>query len=179
MDRIVELLKQDPLRVQILEAVCALNLPQCYIAAGFVRNMVWDHLHDYIEPTNLNDIDVIYFKTNEAEHENSKSHQSLLQRRMPNMNWQVRNQAMMHTRNGDEPYRSTLDAMGFWPEKETAIAVRKTAQEVYEVISAFGVDSLWQLHVTYNPLRSLTVFEQRVTSKKWQTCWPKLQIITQ
>ena len=178
MNRIVELLEQDSLRLQILDAVYALNLPQCYVAAGFVRNMVWDHLHGYTEPTNLNDIDVIYFKANESEHENSKSHQSLLKRRMPNMNWQVKNQAVMHTRNGDEPYNSTLDAMGYWPEKETAIAVRKTAQGVYEVISAFGIDSLWKLHVTYNPLRSFQIFEQRVKSKKWQTCWPKLQIIT-
>jgi hypothetical protein len=178
MSRIVELLKQDPLRVQIIDAVCALNLPQCYVAAGFIRNMVWDHLHGYTEPTNLNDIDVIYFKSDEAEHENAKSHQSILKRRMPNMNWQVRNQALMHTRNGDEPYRSTLDAMGFWPEKETAIAVRKIEEGEYEVVSAFGTESLWQLQVTYNPRRLLTVFEQRVTSKKWLTCWPKLQVIT-
>ncbi|TOG44816.1 nitrate reductase, partial [Vibrio parahaemolyticus] len=40
MDKIVELIKQDPVRVEALKAVYQLALPQCYIAAGFVRNLV-------------------------------------------------------------------------------------------------------------------------------------------
>ncbi|MFW1065375.1 nitrate reductase, partial [Vibrio parahaemolyticus] len=35
MDRIVELIKQDPVRVKALKYVSKLGLPQCYIAAGF------------------------------------------------------------------------------------------------------------------------------------------------
>ena len=37
---IVTLIKQDPLRMQILDCVAQLGLPQCYVAAGFVRNLV-------------------------------------------------------------------------------------------------------------------------------------------
>ncbi|HCG9646579.1 TPA: nucleotidyltransferase family protein, partial [Vibrio parahaemolyticus] len=47
MDKIVELIKQDPLRVEALKVVSQLALPQCYIAAGFVRNLVWDSLHTF------------------------------------------------------------------------------------------------------------------------------------
>lgn len=61
MDKIVELIKQDPLRTEALYYVSLLGLPQCYIAAGFVRNLVWDALHDFKSPSPLNDIDVIYF----------------------------------------------------------------------------------------------------------------------
>ncbi|EJG0326734.1 nucleotidyltransferase family protein, partial [Vibrio parahaemolyticus] len=44
MDKIVELIKRDPIRTEALNHVSQLNLPQCYIAAGFVRNLVWDSL---------------------------------------------------------------------------------------------------------------------------------------
>ncbi len=49
-NHIVTLIKQDPLRMQVLDCVAQysqLDLPQCYVAAGFVRNLVWDHLHGY------------------------------------------------------------------------------------------------------------------------------------
>ncbi|CAH7108283.1 hypothetical protein VCHA54P496_10681 [Vibrio chagasii] len=59
--QIAALIEQDPLRTKILECVAQLDLPQCYVAAGFVRNLVWDHLHGFDNPTPLNDIDVIYF----------------------------------------------------------------------------------------------------------------------
>ncbi|MBF4328231.1 nitrate reductase, partial [Vibrio anguillarum] len=66
MDKIVELIKEDPIRVEALYHVSQLGLPQCYIAAGFVRNLVWDSLHDFNEPTPLNDVDVIYFERTES-----------------------------------------------------------------------------------------------------------------
>ncbi|NAZ71505.1 hypothetical protein GL180_16975 [Vibrio toranzoniae] len=38
-----------------------LGLPQFYVAAGFVRNLAWEHLDGYASPTSLNDIDMIFF----------------------------------------------------------------------------------------------------------------------
>ncbi len=123
MDKIVELIKQDPIRVEALAHVSQLGLPQCYIAAGFVRNLVWDSLHNFNEPTPLNDVDVIYFDPIEFNSSAHLDYEELLKARMPQLKWQVRNQATMNERNGDEPYQSSLDAMSYWPEKETAVAV--------------------------------------------------------
>ncbi|KPG96603.1 nucleotidyltransferase family protein [Pseudomonas sp. RIT-PI-r] len=39
------LLAQDRVRVQVLRTVRGLELPDCWVAAGFVRSLVWDHLH--------------------------------------------------------------------------------------------------------------------------------------
>lgn len=47
LNQIAALIEQDPLRTKILECVAQLDLPQCYVAAGFVRNLVWDHLHGF------------------------------------------------------------------------------------------------------------------------------------
>ncbi|MEZ9717908.1 nucleotidyltransferase family protein [Vibrio cyclitrophicus] len=171
---IVTLIKQDPLRMQILDCVAQLGLPQCYVAAGFVRNLVWDHLHGHASPTPLNDTDVIYFDTIDTSYESDLRYEALLKQRLPELNWQVRNQACMHTRNGDEPYQSSLDAMSYWPEKETAVALKQSLTGDIECISSFGLESLFDLQITPNPKRNRDIFDQRVQSKNWLTHWSKL-----
>ncbi|PTO90807.1 nucleotidyltransferase family protein [Vibrio splendidus] len=173
---IVTLIKQDPLRMQVLDCVAQLDLPQCYVAAGFVRNLVWDHLHDFDSPTPLNDIDVIYFDPIDTSYESELRYEAQLKQRLPELNWQVRNQACMHTRNGDEPYQGSLDAMSYWPEKETAVAVKQSLNGDIECISSFGLDSLFDLQITPNPKRNRDIFDQRVQSKNWLTQWSKLTI---
>ncbi|MGL4613057.1 MAG: nucleotidyltransferase family protein, partial [Shewanella sp.] len=62
--RLFEWLSQDHLRLTLLAQVaeCAAlhPMPQWCIAAGFVRNLVWDRLHG-LAPMPLADIDVIYY----------------------------------------------------------------------------------------------------------------------
>ncbi|MFA0568690.1 nucleotidyltransferase family protein [Vibrio gallaecicus] len=176
MNKIVELIKQDSTRVKALDCVAQLGLPQCFIAAGFVRNLVWDSLHNFGKPTPLNDVDVIYFVPDELHSESYLLYQAQLNSWMPELNWQVRNQGVMHERNGDAPYTSSLDAMSYWPEKETAIAIRKVGPNQYECISSFGFESLFNYCVTHNSKRSLETFEQRVSQKGWLVRWPSLRI---
>ena len=142
MDEIVELIKQDPIRVKALDCVSKLDLPECYVAAGFVRNLVWDSLHDFEMSTPLNDVDVIYFDPNESDPNSYLKYEGTLKLALPELNWQVRNQATMHVRNGDLPYASSLDAMSYWPEQETAVGIRQTAPSQYECIAAFGFETL-------------------------------------
>ena len=174
MDRVVELIESDVLRLNALECVRLLDLPECYIAAGFVRNLVWDDLHHKSEPTPLNDVDVIYFDLNESNPNKFIEYESRLTELLPQLNWQVRNQALMHVRNNDEPYNSSLDAMSYWPEKETAIGIRKLSNGYFDCISAFGFESLFKLQITYNPKILKSVFEHRIKSKGWLTKWHNL-----
>lgn len=173
-ESIIEFIKSDELRMHALDCVHAQNLPEAYIAAGFVRNLVWDKLHYKTRPTPLNDIDVIYFDSNEPNPNKFLDYEQKLSKLLPQLNWQVRNQALMHVRNNDEPYTSSLDAMSYWPEKETAVGIRKISNGHFECISAFGFDSLFKLAVTRNPKRSKSVFEHRIKSKDWLTHWPRL-----
>ncbi|MFC1236337.1 nucleotidyltransferase family protein [Vibrio sp. F74] len=174
--QVTELLEKDVLRLRALRCVQSLQLPDCYVAAGFIRNMVWDFVHDYRFSTPLNDVDVIYFDSNESSNNVHEHYEQQLSEMMPNLNWQVRNQAKMHMRNGDKPYKSTLDAMGYWVEKETSVAARILDSHQIECISAFGFESLFQLKLTYNSKRDRTTFEQRVSSKGWLIQWPRLTV---
>ncbi|HFG1782092.1 TPA: nucleotidyltransferase family protein, partial [Vibrio cholerae] len=53
MKAIVDLIRKDPIRLEALECVHQLELPQCYIGAGFVRNLVWDSLYHNVKLTPL------------------------------------------------------------------------------------------------------------------------------
>jgi len=57
----VELIRADAWRMQCLAAVAALDLPDSYVGAGFLRNAIWDLLHEKHARTPLNDVDVVYF----------------------------------------------------------------------------------------------------------------------
>ena len=46
-DALQRLLLNDPVRMNALYAVQALELSDGWIGAGFVRDAVWDHLHGY------------------------------------------------------------------------------------------------------------------------------------
>jgi hypothetical protein len=61
MSLIARIIAEDPVGMEQLRAARALSLPDWCIAAGFVRNRVWDHLHG-ISPARLPvDIDVLYY----------------------------------------------------------------------------------------------------------------------
>jgi len=180
MNQTIQLIKQDALRVKALDCINKLNLPHCDLGAGFVRNLVWDHLHQKPNPTPLNDMDVIYYDAAETDETLYLKYETQLNALLPDVNWQVRNQTKMHIRNGDEPYHDIVDAMSYWPEKETAVAIRKidhyASENHYECISAFGFESLFNLQVSYNPKRHRDIFETRLQSKQWLTHWPRLKV---
>ncbi len=121
--------------MRALNCVYDLNLPHGYIAAGFVRNLIWDHLHEFDSPSQLNDVDVIFFDRDETNFDISIEYEKYLSKKIPELNWQVRNQVIMHERNEDPPYEDVVDAMSYWPEKETATleSKRKTLMSLFFV----------------------------------------------
>ena len=168
----------DPFRMGALRIARTLDLPDWYIAAGFVRNLVWDKLHGFESPTPLEDIDLIYFDPARASREHDRALEAQLAAVDNSLPWSVHNQARMHERNGDRPYLSSLDAMGFWVEQETAVGVRLGCNDEIEVISAFGLDGLFEKRITpnRNKRNSAAAFSARLTRKNWLWIWPELRV---
>ncbi|MDO3386793.1 nucleotidyltransferase family protein [Gilvimarinus sp. SDUM040013] len=176
---LVKLIDADPLRCRALEVLFRLKLPQGCIAAGFVRNLVWDYLHKKTSPTELSDIDVIYFDAanncSQYDHAIEENCKVL----MPEVNWQVRNQARMHVRNGDPAYTSAVDAMAYWPEKETAVAVIRNQTWGLDFFSPFDqpLRGLFAGCIHWNAVRDKSVFQQRLRDKRWLQHWPNLSVV--
>ncbi len=115
----------------MLRVVDALGLPDCWIGAGAVRDLVWDtRFGDGFDPARVEDIDVVFFDPGDlsAEHEHAIEHG--LHEQEPSVEWDVKNQARVHlwyeARFGAaaHPLTSTTDGVSTWPEIATAIAVR-------------------------------------------------------
>ena len=175
--RIERWLIADADRLYLLRTLANRHLPDAWLAAGFVRNLVWDRLHGHAESTPLADLDVIYFDAADCRPERDREIEALLAAQAPGWPWSVKNQARMHLRNGDRPYRDCRDAMAHWPEVETALAVRLTAEGEIEVVSPFAQEGLFALHLTPNPWRPRPeAFRQRVATKGWLRRWPRLRI---
>jgi len=168
----------DSLRLEALKAVQALKLPDCYIAAGFLRNLAWDKYHGYLHSAPLNDLDVIYFDPDCLD-ENSEKELVIQLSKELKQPWSVKNQARMHIPNNSLPYLSSLDAMKYWPELETAVGVRLAENNELQVISPFNLGHLFKGTITRNFLcRDSALFGLRLEKKKWQTTWPRLKVVS-
>ena len=173
------LLMADTLRRRALEAVAALDLPDCWIGAGFVRDAVWDHLHGYEISPPLGDVDVVWYSDTSPFADVDRCIEQQLKSVLPNLLWSVKNQARMHLRNADKPYQSVADAMKYWPETATAIGARIGQSGSIDINAPLGLDDLWtlQLRPTANFREGkLPIFVERVSSKNWIKKYPRLAL---
>lgn len=176
LSQIEKLVAKDTLRTQLLTAVCDLKINDWYIAAGCIRNFIWDNLYGNKITMNFTDIDVIYFDPTDTTQEHDLYYEDKLNIAIPGFNWSVKNQARMHLRNQDAPYQNSLDAMRFWPEKQTAIGVTISEYGKISVVSPFS-DSLFMDCITRNPIKNnITIFQKRLATHDWLTKWPQLQV---
>ncbi|MGE6287735.1 nucleotidyltransferase family protein [Aeromonas media] len=172
------LLRADPLRMACLWAARELALPDWALGAGFVRNLIWDHLHQKAEPTPLNDIDLIYLDPGDPEGADEREHEAWLAERLPGQRWEVRNQARMHVRQQVPPFASSLEALSHWVEVPTCIGVRLLANDEFQWLAPHGFGHNWSLQVSANPRcrQESRIFIDRIRDKQWQRIWPDLVV---
>lgn len=164
------LLQHDVFRLRCLQAVRSLALPDWYIAAGFVRNAIWDAAHQ-LPMTPLQDIDVVYFDAQDLSTDREAEAEAQLNVLFPEQRFEVRNQARMHVKHGHAPYQNCADGIRRWVEQATCIAVRLTEHNQLELYAPFGLALNWSLHVSMNPkFPQPEVFCQRVLAKRGWYC---------
>jgi hypothetical protein len=178
MDLIATIIAQDPVGMKQLRAARSLGLPDWCIAAGFVRNRVWDHLHGIWPPRPPADIDVLYYDPADL----SKAPEQACEARLNGLEpapWQVRNQARMHVWKNLPQHRSTADSMTFWLETVTAVGVRLEADESVTVIAPLGTDDLLGLTCRPTPFGHARrdEYETRIATKRWREMWPKVRFV--
>jgi uncharacterized protein len=176
-DDIIGFIAGQPPMMDILRAVEALALPDCWIGAGFVRNVIWDVLHDRPWSPSYGDIDVVYFDADHLSPDHDVRIEAKLKSSMPSAPWSVKNQARMHGANGDPPYADTADALRHWPETCTAVAVHSSGSSI-KLLAPFGVADLVTLIVNPAPAfaHKIGVYRARVAQKQWTQRWPKLRV---
>jgi uncharacterized protein len=181
--RLTQIVEASPRFMTSLAAVASLNLASWCIGAGAVRNLVWDHLHGYDEPSALSDVDVAYFDCEDLSPDSEKQLQAVLESLAPGVPWEVTNQAAVHLwfescfGHPVMPLRSLEEAVSSWPEYATSVGITLDAHARVRVIAPWGLEDLFRMRIRRNPTRvSLATYRYRVHTKQYTSRWPKVEI---
>ena len=179
MSLVADIIAQDPVGMEQLRAVRTLGLADWCIAAGFVRNRVWDHLHGIAPGRPPVDIDVLFFDPTDTTRHREIEFESRLDGLLPGRPWQVRNQARMHVWKNLPQHRDTADAMIYWLETVTAVGVCLESDDALTVIAPHGTDDLLNLvcRPTAYGRRHREEYESRIADKNWRGFWPKVRFL--
>ncbi len=161
-----------------LRAVRTLDLPDWCIAAGFVRNRVWDHLHGISPPRAPADIDVLFYDATDLGKAREEAYEARLNALLP-APWQVRNQARMHIPKNLPQHKSSEDSMRYWLETVTSVGVRLEADDTLTVVAPLGTDDLLGLYcrpTAFGKTRR-DEYESRIAAKNWRGLWPKVRFV--
>ena len=165
----------------ILTMIRSLQLKDSWLAAGSVRNFIWNYLSNQSGFDTETDVDVIFFDP-AISYEETLKIEIKLKENYPNYNWELKNQVYMHIHNPNtEPYRDSRDAMSKYPERCTAIGLRLLDNDQLELFAPYGLDDILHFrvqptpHFLTDPARK-ALYEQRLSKKNWQKKWNNLQI---
>ena len=178
MSLIAQIIAQDPVGMEQLRCVRQLALPDWCIAAGFVRNRVWDHLHGIAPPRPPADIDVLFYDATDTGKARELAYETRLGALLP-APWQVRNQARMHVAKALPRHKDTADAMTCWLETVTAVGVRLESDDTLTVVAPFGTDDLIGLYcrpTTFGHTRR-DEYDARIAAKRWRELWPNVRFV--
>ncbi|MEU4474953.1 nucleotidyltransferase family protein [Micromonospora sp. NPDC023888] len=175
---VVGVIESDPRAMGVLRATADLGLPDWWIGAGFVRNRVWDAISGLpVAPER--DVDVAYFDREKLDPREDARAEARAVRALPEVPWEIRNQARMHLRNGDAPYTSALDAISRWPETATCVAVTLRGDSV-RLVACHGLTDLVGMVVRPSPAMDdaagRATVQRRVEAKGWLHRWAGLRL---
>ncbi|MDC8773438.1 nucleotidyltransferase family protein [Roseateles albus] len=183
-DRLISLVRESQWMMDALIAVRSLGLVSWCIGAGAVRNLVWDAIHEKLEPSELADVDVAYFDAECLVSAQDKDLQAKLSAALPGVPWEVTNQAAVHLwfeqhfGHPVPPLNSLMDAVASWPEYATSVGIRLELDESITVIAPHGLEDLFACVVRRNPVRvSVNTYRQRVEQKRYSARWPRVQVV--
>jgi uncharacterized protein len=181
--KLIDLIKQHKLLFSLLVTLKKIE-PVAYLSAGVIRNTIWSYLHAQEFDLEGTEVDVIYFDPTELNYEKSKTIQQQLEHAFPVIDWDVTNQALVHTwyktseGQNIQAYTSLIHAITNWPETATAIAVRMNEENDLEIIAPLGLGDLFNLRLRWNSQGvAYEVFQRRIKEKNFLIKWPKLKLV--
>jgi hypothetical protein len=167
----------------MLVAVARHGPPGAWIAAGCLRNALWDATLGRRQWAGngrgrwpASDVDVVFHAPGPAMAETDAAWTSRLSALCPGPAWSVSNQARMHRRNGHAPYRGLDAALAHWPETATALAARLRGGRV-EVLAPLGLGDLLRGVLRPGPAhrQNPAAVRARIRAKCWARRWPRLR----
>lgn len=123
--------------------------PDWLIAAGAIRDVVWDELHGRPPTAMPRNIDLGFFDPTDLSPTYERAVQARLRARLPDLRWDAKNQAGVHVWYPSvfgikvAPFASCADAVSSFPEIATCVGIRLLGDDDLLVIAPYGLDDLF------------------------------------
>lgn len=184
-DELREIVFASPWFVEVLRTVQASGLPDAWVGAGVLRDLVWDGRTDGFDPGRVRDVDVPYFDPEDLRRERDDQADAELCGLAPSVPWEAKNQAAVHlwysAKFEGTPYapaRSIEDAVARWPETATSVAVRLGGRDSLEIIAPCGLGDLvtgvWRRNAAQV---SVGRSRARLARQRVGERWPWVQVV--
>ncbi|MGT2743402.1 nucleotidyltransferase family protein [Streptococcus plurextorum] len=177
---VLNLVASNKAMMRVLEIIAEQNLKDSWLAAGAVRNFIWNHLSGRPAFDQNTDLDLVFYDKS-VSHEKTQRIELFLKECYPQYQWELKNQFYMHVHSPNtEVYRDTCDAIRKYPEKCTAVAIRLYHGGL-QLYAPYGLDDIIRFcvrptpHFEKDPER-MGVYKKRLSQKKWTKKWPQLCI---
>ncbi|KXT73043.1 hypothetical protein STRDD10_01639 [Streptococcus sp. DD10] len=171
--------QQDPDLMTILSIIRDLGLKDSWLAAGSVRNFIWNLLAGKSPFDRETDVDVIFFDP-AISYQETLNLENKLKEDFPQYQWELKNQVYMHVHSPHTaPYTSSRDAMSKYPERCTALGLRLKEEKRLELFAPYGLKDVFEFrlaptpHFLEDPDR-MTLYKNRLSKKNWFDKWPQL-----
>jgi uncharacterized protein len=184
--RLTDLIRSDGWLMRVLATVRRTGLPDAWVGAGVIRDLVWGSLYGPgFDHHRVRDVDVVYFDAGDLSRDRDERATQVLHAAWPDVPWEARNQAAVHTWYARKfggaavpPLTSIAEAVGTWPETATAVAVRLDRHDAVRVCAPLGLadllDGVWRR----NPRRiSLPRSLERLARHDPARRWPAVRVI--
>ena len=178
---VLQIISNQPELMLILRQIRSMHLSQGVLAAGAIRNSVWQVLHG--QPVSLGtDIDVVFFDPKRPYNDNLAI-QNQLQKQCPQYHWEVKNEVYMYAYDtaDAQPFADTYDAIAHFVETPTCVGAYLDDHDVLHLIAPYGVSDLVSLQCRLIPIFSAQtygdIYHDRIAKKQWASRWPLLHII--
>jgi hypothetical protein len=167
-----------------LRLVEASQLPDAWIGAGVIRDVIWGQLNAGFNPATVHDIDVAFFDPADLSRQRDQAAEQRLRALAGGFPWEAKNQAAVHTwyhqRFGGPPVEALTcihDAIATWPETATAVAVRRTPDGI-DVCAPHGLADLLNGVWQRNPERiTIDCSKARLARQRLAERWPSVTVI--
>ena len=176
---ILDSFRENPDMMAILTIIRNLGLKDSWLAAGSVRNFIWNLLSERPAFDLETDVDVIFFDP-DISYEETLFLEKKLRADFPQYQWELKNQVYMHLHSPHTaPYTSSRDAMSNYPERCTAVGLRLNEELDFELYAPYGLDDILNFQVRPTPhfLENedrMELYRTRLSKKNWQEKWKNL-----
>ena len=170
---ILKAFREDSDIMTILTIIRDLDLQDSWLAAGSVRNFIWNLLSDRPAFDRETDVDVIFFDP-DVSYEDTLAIESKLREDFPQYQWELKNQVYMHQHSPNTPpYRNSCDAMSKYPERCTAVGLRLQADATLELFAPYGLEDILNFQVRPTPhflenQDRMKLYQKRLSKKNWR-----------